>query len=229
MPRLVQPEILDALPPSDPRALRCRRDLCRVNFWMANHSLMARALDEHWPDATRQIAEIGAGDGQFLLGLARRLKRRNVNAMMLDRHNLVSTKTLAAFSEVEWRAETAAADVFDWMRAGGGADIIIANLFIHQFEDAALKQLFQAVSRRALLFVALEPHRFYFPAPCAQMLRLVGCGADTRHDAALSIRAGFLREELSALWPERAGWQLTERRAGWFSHLFIAKKFKPGG
>jgi hypothetical protein len=40
----------------------------------------------------------------------------------------------------------------------------------------------------------------------------------------LSVRAGFSGNELSALWPADGGWQLTERRAGHFSHLFIARR-----
>ena len=41
MKRIVQPELLDALPPDDPRAVRSRRDLRRVNAWMRNHTIMA--------------------------------------------------------------------------------------------------------------------------------------------------------------------------------------------
>ena len=43
MKRIVQPELLDSLPPGDPRAMRSRRDLRRVNAWMRNHAIMAGA------------------------------------------------------------------------------------------------------------------------------------------------------------------------------------------
>jgi hypothetical protein len=46
----------------------------------------------------------------------------------------------------------------------------------------------------------------------------------TRHDAVLSVRAGFAGRELSALWPSADGWKLEERRAGLFSHLFVAHR-----
>ncbi len=46
MNRIVKPELLDELPPADPRAVRSRRDLRRVNAWMRNHAIMARALAE---------------------------------------------------------------------------------------------------------------------------------------------------------------------------------------
>ena len=41
MNRIVQPELLDELPPDDPRAMRSRRDLRRINAWMRNHAIMA--------------------------------------------------------------------------------------------------------------------------------------------------------------------------------------------
>jgi hypothetical protein len=39
--------------------------------------------------------------------------------------------------------------------------------------------------------------------PARKLLWLIGCNAVTRHDAAVSMRAGFIRQELSALWPDR--------------------------
>jgi len=47
----------------------------------------------------------------------------------------------------------------------------------------------------------------------------------TRTDAVLSVRAGFVRRELSHLWPAGNGaWRLRERRAGLFSHCFQASR-----
>jgi hypothetical protein len=56
------------------------------------------------------------------------------------------------------------------------------------------------------------------------MLRFIGCGKITLHDAEASIAAGFVRQEISALWPDKKNWQLVERRAGLFSHLFVAQR-----
>ncbi len=44
MKRRVTGELLDELPPADPRAVRSREDLLRVNGWMGNQGIMARAL-----------------------------------------------------------------------------------------------------------------------------------------------------------------------------------------
>jgi hypothetical protein len=219
--RIVQPEILDSLPPGDPRALRSRRDLRRINAWMGNAGIMANVLKENFSGTPGQITELGAGDGNFLLRVAKKTNWQNISVTLLDLQKNVPAETLAAFSKINWRAETIVADVFEW---NGAAEIIIANLFIHHFENAKLKELFHIIAARSKLFIAVEPHRFHFPFPCAQMLRLIGCGKITRHDAEASIAAGFVREEISALWPDNQNWKLTERRAGLFSHLFIAQR-----
>jgi hypothetical protein len=225
MNRIVQPELLDALPPGDPRAVRSRRDLRRVNAWMRNHSIMARALENNWNgSAPRQITELGAGDGNFLLRVAQKISPRwpDVKVTLLDRQKNVSAETLAAFTSLGWRAEAVVADVFGWPQIG--TETVIANLFLHHFEDARLAELLEQISRRAKLFIAVEPHRFCCAPACAQLLRFIGCNDVTLHDAAVSIRAGFMGREISALWPDKPNWQLTERRARPFSHLFIAKK-----
>jgi hypothetical protein len=225
MKRIVQPELLDSLPPDDPEALRSRRDLRRINAWMRNHAIMAVTLKENYLGVPKQIIELGASDGNFLLQVARKIAPRwpDVNATLLDRHKTVSAETRAAFSKLDWRAESVVADVFDWNTP---SEIVVANLFLHHFEDDHLADLLQKISERAKLFIAIEPHRFHFPFLCAQVLRFIGCGKITLHDAAVSIRAGFVRTEITGLWPDRENWRLAERRAGLSGHLFVAKKIR---
>ena len=226
MKRIVKPEILDTLPPDDPGALRSRRDLRRVNAWMQNHRTMARALKENLRGTPRQITDLGAGDGNFLLQVAQATRLRGLNATLLDLQKNVPGETLAEFSSLGWRAEAVVADVFDWPQME--TEVVVANLFLHHFEDGELRELFRTISARAKSFIAIEPHRFHFPFPCAQILRLIGCNKITRHDAEASQLEPHLklqlRKEISALWPDKTVWRLTERRAGLFSHLFVAKK-----
>jgi len=249
MKRIVQPELLDALPPDDPRAVRSRRDLCRVNAWMRHHAIMAEALQNQLngcsggrqtaaflpevgssgslPGAAASvlhITDLGAGDGNLLLRVAQRISPRwpNVAVTLLDRQQIVSTQTLASLAVLGWRAETVAGDVFDWPQIP--ADVVVANLFLHHFEDTRLAGLFRAVAGGARLFVAMEPRRAPWPLFCSRLLWVIGCNAVTRHDATVSVRAGFSGNELSALWPADGGWQLTERRTGLFSHLFVARR-----
>jgi hypothetical protein len=252
MNRLVQPELLDELPFDDPHARWSRRDLRRVNAWMRNPSIMAKALQAAANGAApKQIIDLGAGDGHFLVRVAQVLSRNGapvsdparcdnpgtrrvgdrrsavwggVNAVLLDRQKNVTAQTLASFAPLGWQAEAVTADVFDWLPAAVGMDVVVANLFLHHFEDAQLVGLFRAIAGRARLFVAIEPRRSPWPSFCCRLLWAIGCNAVTRHDAAVSVRAGFSGSELSALWPVDNDWQLTERRTGFFSHLFVARR-----
>jgi hypothetical protein len=222
MNRLVEPEWLDALAPDDPRAIHSRHDLRRVNAWMGNAQIMAGALASHSARGPRQITDLGAGDGHFLLRVAEKLNWPDANATLLDLKNIVSAKTIADFTNLGWRAEAVIADVFAWRPASNS--IAVANLFLHHFENDRLAVLLRNISERAGLFVAVEPRRSAFPFLASQLLWLIGCNATTRHDAATSISAGFTGDEISALWPDQTRWQLTERSAGPFSHLFVARR-----
>jgi hypothetical protein len=225
MKRIVQPEILDTLPPGDPRALRSRRDLRRINSWMSNPSIVADAVKNNLDGrAPKQITEIGAGDGDFLLRVAQKMNSPDVSATLLDLQKNIPAETLAAFSKLGWRAEAIIADVFDWPQTSNVGEIVIANLFLHHFTEAQLAKLFGTIAKRARLFVAVEPRRAPATVFFSRLLWVIGCNDVTRHDAAISVRAGFSGEELSALWPDKSNWQLTEHRAGFFSHLFIAQK-----
>jgi len=225
MKRIVQPELLDALPPADPRAVRSRHDLRRVNSWMRNHSIMAEALKNNLNGHTpKKITELGAGDGNFLLQVAQKFfsRRPGTNVVLVDLQKNVSPETLVAFSKFGWRAEAIVADVFD--RPQASEEVVIANLFLHHFENERLVELLQKISGCAKLFIAIEPRRSPLPLFFSRFLWAVGCNSITRHDATISVQAGFLGEELSALWPDKKNWRLAERRAGRFSHLFIAQK-----
>src|SRR5262245_45760009 len=72
-PRTIQSELLDHLPETDPDAIRSRRDLQRVNWWMGNAVRMAGALKQYLRPGPRKVIELGAGDGTFFLAVARLL------------------------------------------------------------------------------------------------------------------------------------------------------------
>src|SRR5205823_4538574 len=74
MTRLIIPEWLDDLPAADPGAIRSRRDLQRLNFLMGHVRVLARLLKKTgMMRSIRTLVELGAGDGAFLLQLARRI------------------------------------------------------------------------------------------------------------------------------------------------------------
>lgn len=226
MTRSVEPEWLDVLPPDDPRAMRSRRDLRRVNALMANARIVAAELRRAAiPIAT--LAEIGAGDGAFAARLARALPPVTGGATftLLDQQSIVEPATVGDLARRGWKAQPVQADVFAWLAtAGSASDAIIANLFLHHFETAALARMLALIAARTRCFVACEPRRSGVALAGSRLLGLVGCNDVTRHDAVTSVRAGFRDGELSALWPHAGGWDLQEGARGLFSHCFVARR-----
>jgi SAM-dependent methyltransferase len=214
MPRTLEPEWLDVLPSSDARAQRSRRDLRRINLLMGNARHIARELRASRP---MRIADLGAGDGE----LARRVLRGSDAAEVI----LVDRALDALPPGWTKGAVVAKADVFDFLlRPGARFDAIVANLFLHHFEREPLRRLLSLIAQRTGLFVACEPRRSRVALSASRLLGLIGCNDVTRHDALVSVRAGFRGEELSELWPREPGWRLAERAARPFSHLFVARR-----
>ena len=174
------------------------------------------------------VAEIGAGDGTFMLRLAEKTAtpRQAARVVLLDRQDTVSRTTLAEFAAMGWHAESVIADVFEWLArpAGQVYDVIVANLFLHHFDTARLTVLLSLAAQRARRFVACEPRRSGLALAGSRLLGLAGCNDVSRHDAVVSVRAGFDRQELSDLWPAGRGWMLEEQTFGLFSHSFLASR-----
>jgi len=229
IPRRIEPEWLDELPPSNPRAMRSRRDLRRVNALMRNAAIVARELRRSFHEgAPHAIAEIGAGDGTFMLRLAEKTATqwKDVHVVLLERQDIVSPETRAEFVSLGWRAESVTADVFEWLARPAARifDVIIANLFLHHFDAARLTALLSLAAQRTRMFIACEPRRSGLALVGSRLLGVVGCNDVSRHDAVVSVRAGFAGQELSALWPASRAWTLQERAHGLFSHCFIASR-----
>jgi Methyltransferase domain len=224
--RYVEPETLDNLREDDARAIRSRRDLRRINRIMGSVSMLDSLLSRSLKRPPSQVAELGAGDGSLLLRLAERRRQEwsNVTLCLTDRQDLVADSTLAAFADLGWSVRRATMDVFAWLERKDHPryDVIVANLFLHHFDVPALSRMFQAVARITDCFVACEPRRARMALLASHLVGVVGANDVTRRDAVLSVHAGFRDRELSACWPDHGEWQLSETRAGLFSHAFAA-------
>jgi hypothetical protein len=198
--RILETEWLDTLPASDPRAEHARRDLRRVNTLMGNARHIAAALRPHWREGMR-VADLGAGDGSLMLAVQQRLPGE-VDDISVDKVDGI--------------------DVLDFLREPGPKlDAIVCNLFLHHLDADVLSDVLALAAERAPLFVACEPRRARIALQASRMLWVLGCNEVTRHDAVVSVRAGFTGNELSAAWPP-GNWQLEERVAWPFTHLFVA-------
>ncbi|HEX2540523.1 MAG TPA: methyltransferase domain-containing protein [Caldimonas sp.] len=246
LPRVVEAETLDSLEPDDPAAQRSRRDLLRVNRVMGASRILAAAMRAamagRMPTGRPlRVLEIGCGDGDLLLAAVSGLKSwPKTDATLLDRVSLVDFETRRAFSTRGWLVRTVTADVFQWANAPSHwprFDLIVANLFLHHFDAARLAALFGALAPRCDAFVACEPRRVRLALAASHLVGAIGANAVTRKDAVLSVRAGFVGQEISALWPRSAEagkaaagdaeWQCREYSAGLFSHVFVATRTGP--
>lgn len=246
LPRVLEPETLDQLAPDDPQAQRARRDLRRVNAFMGARGILERALAKALARAEEavggtprglRILEIGCGDGRLMLDVARRRRERWPGAQLdlLDRQPIVDADTIAEYAACGWQARPLVADVLDWAVDRSSAarwDVVVANLFLHHFDAVALRRLLAGCARRADALAACEPRRSRFALGASHLIFFLGANAVTRRDGVLSVRAGFVGEELSEAWqagpPEgdpaepTSAWRLDEYDDGLFTHCFCA-------
>ncbi len=241
MTRIVGSEILDGLAAEDPAARRSRRDLRRVHRVMGTRSIIRRALrgaTASVPDnRPLRVLELGAGDGSLMLGVARALAPTwpQVELTLLDRQDLVSLEIIENYARLGWTVLVQVVDALEWaagttgslQKANGLArwDLIVANLFLHHFEDSQLAVLLNSITEISNGFFACEPRRTWFSLAGSHLAGLIGASAVTREDAVLSVHAGFRDKELSALWSaDPDEWQVQEYSAGLFSHCLHAER-----
>lgn len=229
-PRRVKPEILDELPASDPRARRSRADLRRINRIMAAVTWLKRGLAMAATRRPRTVVELGAGDGTLALRLARSLGNSwlGTHLTLLDLEPIVAEKTADAIRACGWTLEVVAADALDWLSRARPerVGVVFANLFVHHFDGERLARLLGGVAAQADAFVCCEPRRSRFALAGSRLLGLIGCNDVTRHDAVVSVHAGFRDGEIGSAWrgAVAGGWALNESAAGAFSHLFVARR-----
>lgn len=196
MQRVLQPELLDSLPHDHPDALHNRRDLRLINGIAGNHRWLARTLARLLQPGEVAL-EIGAGTGE----LGARFARCGLAVDGLD----VCPRPAAWPAERDWhRADLRAFDGYPRYAA------VIGNLIFHQFSAVELTELGQKLRLGARVIVACEPERrrvwqilFRTVAP------LMRANHVSRHDAHVSIAAGFRGDELARiLGLEGADWDI---------------------
>ena len=225
--RVLTPELLDSLPPDNPAAQASRRDLRRLHPFLGQIGLWTRWFEENFPiRPPASLADLGAGDGSLLGTVLFRAYPKGghgARIFFVDRQPVVPESTLAHLRRCNWLPTVMATDVFDWLEEGPPLEAALANLFLHHFEEAGITRLFSALAGKTSVFAAAEPRRNRFAWCTARSLGLIGCHPVTRHDARVSVEAGFRGRELSALWPS-PGWKVREVSSGPFTHFFSAGK-----
>ncbi len=195
MKRVHEPEMLDALPPGHPEAMRSRRDLRLINLLMRNRAWFLRTLPPLLRPGER-VLELGAGTGE--LGLC--LNGRGVPLDGLD----LWPRPGGWPAGRQWHASDALA--FDGYAPYAA---VIGNLIFHQFDEAELGRLGASLRRDCRIILACEPlRRDLSQTMIAAVAPLFGASPVTLHDARVSIAAGFVGDELpAALGIEQGAWR----------------------
>ncbi len=191
MQRIVKPEILDELDPSDPIALRSRNDLRLINGFMRGEGWILSELAEL---DFQRVIELGAGEGVLANKIQNQFPEKEVVALdFIKKPELVS-------EGVRWIE----GDLLEYEHFSEG-DVVVANLFLHHLQDEQLMQLGEKLSKvKAVLFA--EPHRAQTPKIMGRCLYPL-INEVTRHDMMVSIEAGFRRGELGDLLREGFHWE----------------------
>jgi hypothetical protein len=196
MQRMLEPELLDSLPPDHPDALHNRRDLRLTNLIVGNHRWLLRRLPKLMR-AGETALELGAGDGALGLQFA----KRGVPVDGLD----VWPRPRNWRSERAWH-------VADLRAFDGYHDyaVVFGNLIFHQFSEPDLAALGAKLRKATRAIVACEPQRRRLSQVLYRTLGPVfGANHVSLHDAHVSIAAGFRGDELpQALGLVGSGWSV---------------------
>ncbi|MDP0501283.1 MAG: hypothetical protein Q7P63_14410 [Verrucomicrobiota bacterium JB022] len=191
MQRVVEPEILDGLAWDDPAALGNRRDLRTINALMGNFSWFGQELRMHLrPD--EHIIELAAGDG----ALGRYLER-HIIAPFGYRGGYAGLDRIPRPQRWPEDWEWLETDLANWCESGG-CPVVIGNFILHQLTDEELRSLGEKLRcARVLLFN--ETARCRSALCLAYLGYVLGFNRVSRHDAPVSVRAGFQGRELADL------------------------------
>ncbi len=192
--RVIEPELLDHLPPEQARPNLA--DLVRINRQFGGHSVLRKTLRQiaHLPPVPTFL-DVGAASGDSGRVIRELFPRAAITSLDYNATNLEQAPCPKLI-----------ADAFHLPFAPASFDYVLCSLFLHHFQNAEVTELlraFYAVAKRGLVVCDLERHILpYLFLPATR--HLFRWNKITVHDGLKSVRAAFRAQELLRL-AEAAG------------------------
>lgn len=149
-----------------------------------------------------EIADIGCGGGDMLIKVAKWGRSAGVKLRLtgIDANPHIvkyAGRNSQKFPEISYEV----LDIFSPAFRQKQFDLVMCSLFTHHFTDEQLTELFAAVKRQSRLGVVINDlHRHWFAYWSIKVLtRYFSKSAMIKNDAPLSVKRGFLREELEKI------------------------------
>lgn len=222
-------ELMD-LPGADRDELaRTLNDLAWINRWLGGTRLVRTELPPlfHGLRGPIRILDVATGYADIPRAIVSwgRRRRLAIEVEGLDHHDQIlalARQASATSPEIRLRQ----ANALDLPYPDGHFDVVLASLVLHHMEGEEqvrlLRELYR-VARRAVLVNDLRRGRWAFLITWAS-LHVVSRSRLIHHDGPLSIRRGFLPEELLALARE-AGWATAHvSRHSFFRLALVGEK-----
>lgn len=178
------------------------RDLNRTNFILGGQRITLQAVSDlltRFPRDSYSIIDMGCGDGDLLRRLARNCRKARIKASFLGIDNSTAALELAVaksaeFPEIQYRK----ASILELDYHKHSCDILLCTLTLHHFTDRDITALLQNFARMARLGVVihdLQRNRLAYYLFHVFSLIFIKTKI-AKQDGLISIRRGFLREEL---------------------------------
>ena len=222
--RLVADELMDDFTITDARLDGALANLRWTNRLLGGYTANDAVLDPLLENHTRlRVLDLGTGGGDYLGHLVARGERRNcqVEVVGVDANPVTAQYArdwldANLSGHIRYRVRIDEADALDLPYPDADFDIALSTLFLHHFHGTEAVQVMREmkrVSRLGVLVNDLHRHPLAYVAIEA-LCRVLPVSPMYRHDAPLSVRRGFRREELRTL-AQQAGWKPPLIRWHW--------------
>jgi SAM-dependent methyltransferase len=194
-------ELLDD-PSAEPAAVRAQlRDIARLNTLFGGTRAVLRALAPVFREAPVgarwTLLDVGTGAGDIPRAVQRLARRHGVALTLLGIERIPAAARLARAAGVT----TILGDGGALPLATRSVDIVMASQVLHHLpRETAVRWIaaLDRVARRAVVLADLRRSRAAIAGMWAVSFPL-GCSRSTRHDAVLSLRRGYTRQELDRM------------------------------